>query len=265
MSLDKITKLGRYFLAIPMVVFGIQHFLYAEFIVHLVPTWVPGRLFWTYFAGVALFASGLGIIINVLSRLAATLLGLMISIWVIILHIPRVFQFPGDSEFINVFDAVCMLSGAYLLSLSLPGTLPGKVLEKIAQAAAKISPYLIAVSLTVFGIENFIHDKLVFIVGAPAYEVPGEVFWVYCTSIVFIGAAFSILFSKRVGTITALLGIYIFFIVVIFYGPLLWANIYDGHAWATLLKGIAMTGSAFILSRESSKEKTIVLQESIPV
>ena len=264
MALDKITKLGRYFLALPMVVFGIQHFLYAEFIVHLVPTWVPVRLFWTYFAGVALFASGLGIIINVLSRLAATLLGLMISTWVIILHIPRVFQFPGDSEFINVFDAVCMLSGAYLLSLSLPGTI-GKALEKIAASGARLSPYLIAVSLTVFGIVIFIHNKLVFIVGAPPYEVPGEVFWTYCTGIFFIGAAFSIVFSKRVGPITALLGVYIFFIVVIFYGPLLWANIYDAHAWATLLKGIAMTGSAFILSRESSKEKTIVLQESIPV
>ena len=224
----------------------------------------PARLFWTYFAGAALFASGLGIIINVLSRLAATLLGLMISIWVIILHIPRVFQFPGDSEFINVFDAICMLSGAYLLSMSLPGTV-GKTLEKIAASGARLSPYLIAVSLAVFGIVNFIHNKLVFIVGAPAYEVAGEVFWAYCTGIFFIGAAFSIVFSKRVGPITALLGVYIFFIVVIFYGPLLWANIYDGHAWATLLKGIAMTGSAFILSRESSKEKTIVLQESIPV
>ena len=146
-----------------------------------------------------------------------------------------------------------------------PRNRPGKVLEKIATRAAKFSPYLIAISLTVFGIENFIHNKLVFIVGAPPYEVPGEVFWAYCTSIFFIGAAFSIFFSKRVGTITALLGVYIFFIAVIFYGPLLWANIYDGHAWATLLKGIAMTGSAFILSRESSKEKTIVLQESIPV
>jgi uncharacterized membrane protein YphA (DoxX/SURF4 family) len=264
MAFDKITKLGRYFLALPMVVFGIQHFLYAEFIVHLVPTWVPARLFWTYFAGAALFASGLGIIINVLSRLAATLLGLMISIWVIILHIPRVFQFPGDSEFINVFDAVCMLSGAYLLSTSLPGAI-GKTLEKIAASGARFSPYLIAISLTVFGIVNFIHNKLVFIVGAQPYEVPGEVFWAYSTAIFFIGAAFSIVFSKKVGPITALLGAYIFFIVVIFYGPLLWTNIYDGHAWATLLKGIAMTGSAFILSRESSKEKAIVLQESIPV
>ena len=59
MALDKITKLGRYFLALPMVVFGIQHFLYAEFIVYLVPTWVPGGLFWTYFAGVALFGAAL--------------------------------------------------------------------------------------------------------------------------------------------------------------------------------------------------------------
>jgi len=265
MALDKITKLGRYFLALPMVVFGIQHFLYAEFIVHLVPTWVPGRLFWTYFAGVALFASGLGIIINVLSRLAAALLGLMISIWVIILHIPRVFQFPGDTEFINVFDALCILSGAYLLSHSLPGAIPGKALEKIAAGGAKISPYLIAVSLIVFGIENFIHNKLVFIVGAPPYEVPGGAFWVYCTNVIFLGAALSIFFTKRVVSIVALLGIYIFFIAVIFYAPLLWANIYDGHAWATLLKGFAMTGSAFILSTESSKEKTIVLQESVPV
>ena len=154
-----------------------------------------------------------------------------------------------------------MLSGAYLLSQSLPG----RALEKIAARGARLSPYLIAVSLTVFGIENLIHNKLVFIVGAPAYNVPGEAFWVYFTSIIFIGSAFSIFFSKRVATITALLGVYIFFIVVIFYSPLLWANIYDGHAWATLLKGIAMTGSALILSRESSKEKTIVLQESIPV
>ena len=97
-----------------------------------------------------------------------------------------------------------------------------------------------------------------------AYEVPGEVFWVYFTSIIFIGAAFSIFFSKRVATITALLGVYIFFIAVIFYGPLLWANIYDGHAWATLLKGIAMSGSAFILSRATSKERATVLKESIP-
>src|SRR5688572_1977439 len=147
MHLDKITKLGRYFLAVPMVVFGIQHFLYAEFIVHLVPAWIPGRLFWTYFAGVALFAAGLGIIINVLPRLAAILLGLMISIWIVILHIPRIFEFPGDTEFINVFNALFMVAGAYLLSTAPPGK---TYLTKISVWGAKTSPFLISLALVVF-------------------------------------------------------------------------------------------------------------------
>ena len=154
-----------------------------------------------------------------------------------------------------------MLSGAFLLTQSLPG----QALEKISARGARLSPYLIAVSLLVFGIENLIHGKLIFIFGDPAYEVPGQSFWVNITSVIFIAAALSIFFSKWVATVTALLGAYIFLIVVIFYSPLLWANIYDGHAWATLLKGVAMTGSAFILSKESSKEKTMVLHERIPV
>ena len=56
----------------------------------------------------------------------------------------------------------------------IPCPFPEKPIGKNCGGGAKLSPYLIAVSLTVFGIENFIHNKLVFIVGAPAYEVPGE-------------------------------------------------------------------------------------------
>ena len=155
-----------------------------------------------------------------------------------------------------------MLSGAYLLSMSLPGK---TYLEKIAAWGAKLSPYLIALSLTVLGIENFLHNKLVFIVGASPYELPGEGFWTYCTSIIFIAVAFTIVFSKNVGVTATLLGVYIFFIAVIFYVPLLWINIYDAHGWATFLKGIAMSGSAFILSRATSKVRATVLKESIPI
>ena len=194
MQVDKITKLGRYFLAIPMIVFGIQHFLYAQFVVQLVPAWIPAPMFWTYFAGVALFAAGVGIAINVLAKLAAALLALMISIWVIVLHIPRVFQLPGDSEFINVFDALLMLSGAYILSALLPGKI---FVEKISAAGAKIAPFLIAISIAVFGIEHIIHQRLVFIVGASYYEVPAATLWINLTATVFIGSAIGIALRKK--------------------------------------------------------------------
>ena len=39
----------------------------------LVPAWIPNPTFWTYFAGVALIAGGIGLVLVATSRLAATL------------------------------------------------------------------------------------------------------------------------------------------------------------------------------------------------
>jgi uncharacterized membrane protein len=81
---------GRVCLGLFMLLGGIQHFRFVEFVVTLVPSWVPGGgLFWTYFAGVALIAGGAGLIIPATARLAAALSGVMIFLWVVMLHIPR--------------------------------------------------------------------------------------------------------------------------------------------------------------------------------
>jgi uncharacterized membrane protein len=262
-TLDKITKLGRYFLAIPMIVFGVQHFLYAEFIVHLVPTWIPARLFWTYTAGLALFASGIGISINALSRLASILLGLMISIWVVVLHIPRAIQLPGDTEFINIFNAVFMLSGAFLLSTTLSQK---AYAERVTAWAVRLSPFLISMALFVFGIEIFIHGKMVFIVGGPPYEIPGELLFIYLTGIVFIAAGIAIIFTKSVKVMAAFLGLYILFITILFYAPPLAEDIYHATAWATFMKGMAMGGSSLILSRVAAQNQaSVVTKESVQV
>src|SRR5882757_3466775 len=72
-GLDKAYPLGRVALAVPLAVFGAEHFASAEAIMRLVPAWMPGRLFWTYFVGVALFAAALSFIFRVAIRLSATL------------------------------------------------------------------------------------------------------------------------------------------------------------------------------------------------
>src|SRR5713226_7889837 len=55
---------------IPLVVFGVQHFLYARFVAALVPSWIPGHLFWAYAVGIAFIATTLSIIVNIKARLA---------------------------------------------------------------------------------------------------------------------------------------------------------------------------------------------------
>jgi uncharacterized membrane protein len=116
--LEKLMPLGMYPLAIMVTVFGVDHFLYVPFVSSLVPAWIPWHVFWTYFAGTALIASGLGMIFRVKARLAATLLGAMIFAWVIVLHIPRAIADPYGAignEWTSVFEALAFSGIAFIL------------------------------------------------------------------------------------------------------------------------------------------------------
>src|SRR5580658_34090 len=56
-GLDKIVALSNLCFGVPLAVFGVEHFADAKSIMQLVPAFMPGRLFWTYFVGVALLAA----------------------------------------------------------------------------------------------------------------------------------------------------------------------------------------------------------------
>ena len=117
--LEKFIPLGRVFFSITMISFGIDHFLYTKGVSTLVPAWIPGPTFWTYFAAVALIGSGLAIILKIELRRVAFLLATMIFLWVIVLHIPRAITDPfgaESNEVISVFEAVNFTGIAILIA-----------------------------------------------------------------------------------------------------------------------------------------------------
>ena len=110
---------GTVLLSLFLIVAGIQHFLFAQFVASLVPRWIPGHLFWTYFAGVALIAGGFGMLVPRSKRTAAALTAVMILLWVVLLHIPRALAAPHDAnETTAVFEAVAV--GATTLLAAVP-------------------------------------------------------------------------------------------------------------------------------------------------
>jgi uncharacterized membrane protein len=118
-ALERLIPLGRYFLGAFLILCGILHFIYVEFVAGLVPAWIPGHLFWTYFTGVALIAGGLGIIIPMTTRLAATLSAMMIFLWLVLLHIPRaVAALYSANETTAVFEAMAMTGAAILVAVA---------------------------------------------------------------------------------------------------------------------------------------------------
>src|SRR6202035_5621773 len=86
-GIEKILPFGRLFFAIPMGVFGTEHLVDASDIAQVVPSWMPAHLFWTYLVGVALIAAALSIVLNRHARLAATLLGSMLLVFVALIHV----------------------------------------------------------------------------------------------------------------------------------------------------------------------------------
>ncbi len=107
--------LGLVFYAVFLLVAGVQHFVYADFVVTLVPGWMPGRAFWAYFTGVALLCGGAGILTPRTVRVAGALSGVMIFLWVFLLHLPRAFaDFANAGETSGVFEAVSLSGVAFL-------------------------------------------------------------------------------------------------------------------------------------------------------
>jgi uncharacterized membrane protein YphA (DoxX/SURF4 family) len=108
---------GRVLFSVSLIVFGIQHLMYGPFIAGLIPAWLPGHLFWAYFVGVAFLASALAIVTGRLASLAATLLGVMFFLWVLILHAPRVAAaLHSQNEWTSLVVALAMSGGAFVMA-----------------------------------------------------------------------------------------------------------------------------------------------------
>lgn len=109
-------RIGQIIFAASLVVFGVQHFIYAQYVATLVPSWIPARLFWAIFAGVAFVAAAVSILAQKLARLAKLLLGTMFLLWFLILHLPRVAgALRNGNEWTSALVALTMGGAAWTL------------------------------------------------------------------------------------------------------------------------------------------------------
>jgi uncharacterized membrane protein YphA (DoxX/SURF4 family) len=106
---------GRYAFAISLLVFGIQHFMYAEFIQTLIPAWIPSSLLWSWLIRIAFIATAISLILGILVRLSGFLAAGMFLLWVLLFHIPRLSADTNkEAEWVSLFIAFA-ISGTCLL------------------------------------------------------------------------------------------------------------------------------------------------------
>lgn len=106
---------GRIAFAATLPAFGLFHFLYLDYIVSVIPGWIPGHTFWAIATGIALIAAGASLLGGRHARLAAILTTVMFGSWVILLHVPRMLERRHADEWTSMFIATAMCGGAWLL------------------------------------------------------------------------------------------------------------------------------------------------------
>ena len=81
--------LGPVFEATALAVFAAEHFTAARDLMPIVPRWMPGPLFWTYFVGAALLAAAISFIAWRHVHWSAALLALLFLIIVATIDLPN--------------------------------------------------------------------------------------------------------------------------------------------------------------------------------
>ena len=81
--MNSILGLGKYLFAVPFAVFGIMHLMNADAMAGMAPF---GGSITVYITGLALIAAAVSIIIGKMDKLATALLGLMLLLFVLLIH-----------------------------------------------------------------------------------------------------------------------------------------------------------------------------------
>ncbi|HEU4994069.1 MAG TPA: hypothetical protein VFT29_04590 [Gemmatimonadaceae bacterium] len=87
-------RVATLLLALGVIPIGIAHFVYAPQTIGFVPKWIPFRPFWAYLGGAGHIAAGLGILLGVVPRLAATMEAGMIAVFTALVWVPLVVASP---------------------------------------------------------------------------------------------------------------------------------------------------------------------------
>src|SRR5580692_12209736 len=116
-GLDKVVALSNLCFALPLAVFGALHLSAAQGLMTMVPAYMPWRLFWAYFVGVALVAASLSIATKIQVCWSGLLFGIMMVLFVAMIHFPRALANPTDRiAWTIVIRELSFAGGAWVLA-----------------------------------------------------------------------------------------------------------------------------------------------------
>ena len=219
-GLDKIVALTNLCVAIPLAVFGALHLFGPQFVAPIVPPYMPWRMFWVYFIGCALIAAALSIATKIQVRWSGLLFGIMMFLFVAMIHFPGALRQPNRIIWTIVFREMSFGGAGWILA----GTAKDGWSGQSKRILTTVGSILIAIAAIVFGVEHFLHPQglpgVPLVKEMPAW-LPGHVLIDYVTGAALLVAGGSFVLNRKTRTVASCVGGWILLLVLVIYGPVL--------------------------------------------
>ncbi len=217
---DKAIVLGPVFDAAALAVFAAEHFLAAQDLMTIVPPWLPGPLFWTYFVGAAWLAAAISFIAWRLVHWSAALLALAFLIIVATIDLPNLPAHVNERLFWTLTVRELSFAGGAMV-------LAGSMWPHRSWASSALIRFgrgIVAIVFVFYGIQHLLFP--LFAPGVPLEKltpawVPFPTLLAYLVGIILVLAGIGLFLRPTIRIAAATSGIVLLLLTVFLYVPIL--------------------------------------------
>lgn len=261
-GVDKIMPFGRLFFAIPMAVFGSEHFTATAGIATLVPRWIPAHTFWVYLVGFAFLCAALGMTVRVQARLAAALVGMTLLVFVFVIDMPAVAASPRNRFFWALaLRQLAFSGGAFAFATSQWSTRPRQLSSaQPSRAWAALPRFFVGIPSVFYGVEHLLHPA--YVPGVPLQKltpewIHGRLFLSYFVGVILMLAGVCLLVNRKTRMAATFLGLTILLTVLWVYLPMLLAAPTDVVALNFFFDTLLFCGAILLLANAMDRETPV--------
>lgn len=239
----KVLVLGPVFEAVALSIFAAEHFLAARDLSAIVPRWLPGALFWTYFVGAALLAAAISFIAWRYVRWSASLLALLFLIIVATIDLPNLAEHAHERLFWTLAVRETAFAGGAMV-------MAGSVWSRRQLAGTAlliVGRLIVACTFVFYAIEHFLFPR--FVPGVPLEKmtpawVPAPTLLAYIVGTTLLAAGVGLMIRRTRSIAAASAGTVLLLLTVFFYVPILVTEIHSPLA----VEGVNYAGDTLLFA-----------------
>ena len=216
----RVLVLGPVFEAVALAIFAAEHFLAARDLSGIVPRWLPGALFWTYFVGAALLAAAISFIAWRYVRWSASLLALLFLIIVATIDLPNLSKHAHERLFWTLTVRETAFAGGAMV-------LAGSLWSRGRSTGARLiilGRLVVACTFVFYAIEHFLFPR--FVPGVPLEKmtpawVPAPTLLAYIVGATLLAGGVGLMIRRTRRTAAVIAGTMLLILTIFFYVPIL--------------------------------------------